>query len=359
MAHQRLKDAAEKAKIELSSTTQAQINLPFLCTPPDGGAALHLQTTLTREKLESLTQDLISRTVDIALQVMTEARVTPKQLKEVVLVGGMTRMPRIVEEVRKRFGRDPSKGVHPDEVVALGAAVQAEALTSPQSQVLLLDVTPQSLGVAIAGGYTRPLIPKNTTVPTRTSERFHTSKDLQTTVKIMVLQGEEELAKENELLGEFTLTGLREAPRGQVEIEVTFDVNAEGILSVSAVDTETGQTQSIVVSASGGLTRDELAEILKAQDDQLMAASGDPALQGKRDEVMSLVKQVESLLPQVQQAAGPDFAGEAKRKVDAALTAARAALERNTPSALTSAIDQLSRTHAVFESVLQRAGGVR
>jgi molecular chaperone DnaK len=268
-------------------------------------------------------------------------------------------MPRIAEEVRKAFAREPSKGVHPDEVVALGAAVQAEALTSPESQVLLLDVTPQSLGVAIAGGYSRRLIAKNTTVPTRASERFHTSKDLQTVVKIMVLQGEAELAQENELLGEFTLTGLREAPRGQVEIEVTFDIDAEGIVSVSAVDSETGQKQSIVVTASGGLTQGELAEILEAQSDQLLAAGADPALSAKREEVESLLRTVEGLLPEVMRVAGSDFGTEAQRKLAASAAAARNAIERGTAAALSSALEQLGRTQVVFQSVIQRAGAQR
>jgi len=357
MALQRLRDAAEKAKIELSSSVQTQLHLPFICTPPGGGAALHLQVTLTRQKLEELTQDLTTRTCEIAVQVLKEARVSLGELKEVVLVGGMTRMPRIAEEVRQRFGREPSKGVHPDEVVALGAAVQAEALTSPQSQVLLLDVTPQSLGVAIAGGYARRLIAKNTTVPTRATEKFHTSKDLQTAVKIMVLQGEAELAQENELLGEFTLTGLRQAPRGQVEIEVTFDIDSEGIVSVSAVDSETGQKQSIVVTASGGLTQDELQRILKEQDDQLLAGAPDPELSAKRVELETLLRSVEGLLPEVQRVAGSELASEAKRKLDASSAAARNALDRGTASALTSALEQLGRTHAVFQGVIQRGGG--
>ncbi|MGQ0503823.1 MAG: molecular chaperone DnaK, partial [Myxococcaceae bacterium] len=242
MALQRLKDAAEKAKIELSSVKESQVNLPFICTPPGGGAALHLQRALTREKLEELTGDLCERTLTLCEQVLGEAGVKASDLKEVILVGGMTRMPRVVESVKKFFKREPCKGVHPDEVVALGAAVQAYALTSDgeeREQVLLLDVTPQSLGVAIAGGYVRKLIPKNTTVPTSMTEIFNTSKENQTTVKIMVLQGERELAHENELLGEFILTGLRQAPRGDVEIEVTFEINSEGIVSVAARDKET------------------------------------------------------------------------------------------------------------------------
>src|SRR5450432_1668074 len=202
MALQRLKDAAERAKMELSTLPETAINLPFLYTPTGGTSALHLQASLSRAKLEELTRDLAERTVQIAEQVLGEAKVKVSELKEIILVGGMTRMPMVQSLVQRHF-KEPSKGVHPEEVVALGAAIQADALLRPDSQVLLLDVTPQSLGVAIAGGYTRRLIAKNTTVPTSVTETFHTSRDGQTTVKIMVLQGESDIAHQNELLGEF------------------------------------------------------------------------------------------------------------------------------------------------------------
>ncbi|HEX4803674.1 MAG TPA: molecular chaperone DnaK, partial [Myxococcaceae bacterium] len=292
MALQRLKDAAEKAKIELSTVNETQVNLPFICTPPGGGSALHLQRSLTREKLEELTEDLCERTISICEQVLSEAKVRPDDLKEVILVGGMTRMPRIIAKVKNYFRREPCKGVHPEEVVALGAAVQADALTQQESRVLLLDVTPQSLGVAIAGGYARKLIPKNTTVPTSTTEVFTTSKDLQTTVKIMVLQGESEIARDNELLGEFVLSGLREATRGEVEIEVTFDINSEGIVSASAKDKETGMQQSITVSASGGLTREELGEILEKQADDLIDSPENEELAQRRRELSEAMRNV-------------------------------------------------------------------
>ncbi len=201
MALQRLKDGAEKAKIELSSSKETQLNLPFISTPTGGGSALHLQKTLTRDKLDELCGDLVAKTISICEQVLEDAKVKPGDLKEMVLVGGMTRMPKVIDAVKQFFRRDPCKGVHPDEVVALGAAVQADALTSEDSDVVLLDVTPQSLGVAVAGGYVRRLIPRNTTVPTSVTEVFNTSRDEQTTVKIMVLQGENELAHQNELLG--------------------------------------------------------------------------------------------------------------------------------------------------------------
>ncbi|MFP2934015.1 molecular chaperone DnaK, partial [Pyxidicoccus sp. 3LG] len=292
MALQRLKDAAEKSKVELSSVRESQLNLPFISTPPGGGAALHLQSVLTRDKLDDLTADLAERVVGITTEVLGEAGVRPSELKEVILVGGMSRMPKIVEAVRGYFRREPCKGVHPEEVVALGAAIQAHALVEQEGELLLLDVTPQSLGVAIAGGFVRRIIPKNTTVPTSATEVFATSKDFQRVVKIMVLQGEHELAHQNELLGEFVLTGLREAPRGQVEIEVTFDINAEGIVSVSARDKETGLRQSITVTASSGLTEEELKRIIDEQRGYLMAARISEELKTKRMELDSLARDV-------------------------------------------------------------------
>jgi molecular chaperone DnaK len=357
MALQRLKDAAEKAKIELSSSKEAQVNLPFICTPPGGGTALHLQKPLTREKLEELCADLIEKCITMCDQVLAEAKVKPGDLKEMVLVGGMTRMPKVVEAVKKYFKRDPCKGVHPDEVVALGAAVQAHSLTSEESQVLLLDVTPQSLGVAIAGGYVRRLIPKNTTVPTSTTEVFNTSKDGQTTVKIMVLQGESELAHQNELLGEFILTGLREAKRGDVEIEVTFDINSEGIVSVSARDKETGQRQSITVTASGGLTEDELQKIMEEQGDYLLEAKVSEELKSKRNELDAVLKEVSGLLPQVQKLTeGSEFGIDAVAKAIKSIEVAKRSLEAGSLSTVTESVDTLNRTLNLFRGVMQRIG---
>ncbi len=358
MALQRLKDSAEKAKIELSGVREAQINLPFICTPPGGGAALHLQQTLSRSKLEELTADLTDRTLRICEQVLSEAKVRPADLKEVILVGGMTRMPKIVESVRGFFKREPCKGVHPDEVVALGAAIQANSLVADQGEVLLLDVTPQSLGVAIAGGYVRRLIPKNTTVPTSVSETFNTSKDFQTTVKIMVLQGENEMAHQNELLGEFILTGLREAPRGELEIDVTFDVNAEGILSVAARDKETGQQQSITVTASGGLTEDELKRIMDEQRDYLLEAKVTEEIRSRRTELQGTVREINELLPRVRQITqGSDFGQDVLARAEKGLQAAATAMERNDLAALSDSQDQMTRTLNLFRGVIQRMGG--
>jgi len=357
MALQRLKDAAEKAKIELSTVNETQVNLPFICTPPGGGSALHLQRSLTREKLEELTEDLCERTISICEQVLSEAKVRPDDLKEVILVGGMTRMPRIIAKVKNYFRREPCKGVHPEEVVALGAAVQADALTQQESRVLLLDVTPQSLGVAIAGGYARKLIPKNTTVPTSTTEVFTTSKDLQTTVKIMVLQGESEIARDNELLGEFVLSGLREATRGEVEIEVTFEINSEGIVSASAKDKETGIQQSITVTASGGLTREELGEILEKQADNLLDSPEDEELAQRRRELSEAMRNVRGFLPKVKAAMdGSDFARDAVHRGEQGLTKAEEVLKGKSISALVATTDQLTRTLSVFKGWLQKIG---
>jgi molecular chaperone DnaK len=356
MALQRLKDAAERAKIELSTLQETAINLPFLYTPVGGTSALHLQASLSRAKLEELTRDLAERTVQIAEQVLGEAKVTASELKEIILVGGMTRMPMVQSMVQRHF-KEPSKGVHPEEVVALGAAIQADALLRPDSQVLLLDVTPQSLGVAIAGGYTRRLIAKNTTVPTSVTETFHTSRDGQTTVKIMVLQGESDIAHQNELLGEFILSGLRLATRGEVEIDVTFDINAEGIVSVSARDRETGLQQSIIVTASGGLTDVELKEILADQEDLMLEARASSEVLLKRAALETAAKEVEALMPQVRQLTGnSEFGRDALRKADGILASSRAAAKSEDLILLADWVDQLEKTRALFVGVLERLG---
>jgi molecular chaperone DnaK len=355
MALQRLKDASEKAKIELSGSKEAQINLPFISSPAGGGAALHLQRTLTREKLEELCGDLVAKTISICERVLVEAKVKATDLKEMILVGGMTRMPKVVEAVKYFFRRDPCKGVHPDEVVALGAAVQADALTSSDSEVVLLDVTPQSLGVAVAGGYVRKLIPKNTTVPTSVTEVFNTSKEDQTTVKIMVLQGEAEVAHQNELLGEFILTGLRSARRGEVEIDVTFEINSEGIVSVSAKDRETGLQQSIQVTASGGLTEEELKRILEEQADMLLEARAGEELTAKKSELKGLMKEVETLIPELDKATqGSEFGKDAIARAKSALDGARKAFDAPVLSKVIDGIDTLTRTISLFKGVLER-----
>src|SRR5256886_7868729 len=228
---------------------------------------LHLQATLSRDQLEEMTRDLVQRCMQVCERVLGEAKVHAGQLGDVLLVGGQTRMPKIQEEVKRLFGRDPAKNLNPDEAVALGAAIQGAMLLHEEQEMLLLDVTPHSLGIAIAGGFFQKIIPKNTTVPTSAHHVFTTVKDDQTVAKITVLQGESELSPENELLGEFMLTGLRAAPRGGVDIDVIFDISADGIVSVSAIDVQTGTRQSITVTASSGLTEEEIQQAAAANQD--------------------------------------------------------------------------------------------
>ncbi|MBI2553677.1 MAG: molecular chaperone DnaK [Candidatus Rokubacteria bacterium] len=261
MALQRLKEAAEKAKCELSTTLQTEINLPFITA--DASGPKHLVLTLTRAKLESLVADLIERTLGPCRQAMQDAGVTPKDIDEVILVGGQTRMPKVQETVKVLFGKEPHKGVNPDEVVAVGAAVQAAVLTGEVKDLLLLDVTPLSLGIETLGGVLTRLIERNTTIPTKKSGIFTTAADNQTSVEVHVLQGERPMARDNRTLGKFHLVGIPPAPRGVPQIEVAFDIDANGILNVSARDTATSKQQNITITASSGLTKEEIDRMMK------------------------------------------------------------------------------------------------
>src|SRR5439155_200821 len=261
MALQRLKEAAEKAKCELSTTLQTEINLPFITA--DASGPKHLVLTLTRAKLEQLVADLIERTLGPCRQAMQDAGVAAKDIHEVILVGGQTRMPKVQETVKGLFGREPHKGVNPDEVVAVGAAVQAAVLTGEVKDLLLLDVTPLSLGIETLGGVMTTLIPRNTTIPTKKSEVFTTAADNQTSVEVHVLQGERPMARDNRTLGKFHLVGIPPAPRQIPQIEVTFDIDANGILNVAAQDKATGKQQNITITASSGLTKDEIERMVK------------------------------------------------------------------------------------------------
>ena len=353
MALQRLRDAAEKAKIELSSARETEINLPFIIST-GGSDALHLQKVLTRDKLESLTVDLVERTIRICKKTIEEAG---EPIDDIVLVGGMTRMPLVQQKVREFFGKDPLKGVHPDEVVGLGAGIQGAALIEDTQGVLLLDVTPHSLGIMIAGGLFSVLIPQNTTVPTCKSHVFTTIKDNQTSVKILVLQGESERAEENELLGEFILTGLRAAPRGVVEIEVSFDINADGIVSVSAKDLETGKQQAITVTATSGLSEDELKHMMEENREYLVDVKTSEELELQRVAVQRALMEIDKIFPRVRAVLeGSDFGLDAVRKAEGVVERARKALEGNDVTALKTSNDAVGKTLNMFKGVVQKIG---
>jgi molecular chaperone DnaK len=357
MALQRLKDAAEKAKIELSMVREVEINLPFIISS-GRNEALHLQKTLTRDEFERLTGDLVERTLQIVQQTLDDAGLQRDDVEDVILVGGMTRMPLVQASVSRHFGREPSKGVHPDEVVAIGAAIQGAALMEeslPGQRVVLLDVTPQTLGMMVAGGLMEPLIPKDTTVPTSRTKAFTTSRDNQTAVKILVMQGEGEQASQNELLGEFILTGLRRAAAGMVEIEVTFEINADGIVSVHAKDLETGKEQSITVTASSGLTRDEIAGMIDEGKQFAVERKRDEDFEARRQEAEGLIFEIERLFDQVARVVGgSDYGRDALEKAQGVIERTRAALERREAAAVREQVDALSRTLRMFKGVVAK-----
>jgi molecular chaperone DnaK len=355
MALQRLKEAAEKAKIELSSTLQTEINLPFVTA--DASGPKHLNLTLSRSKLEQLVGDLVEQTVGPCKQALADAGLSTGQVDEVVLVGGQTRMPAVGEKVRALFGKEPHKGVNPDEVVAIGAAIQAGVLRGEVKDVLLLDVTPLTLGVETLGGVMTPLIPRNTTIPTSKSETFTTATDSQPSVEVHVLQGERPMATENKSLGRFLLDGILPAPRGLPQIEVTFDIDANGILNVSAKDKGTGKEQRIVIQASSGLSKDEI-------DKMVREAEANAADDQRRREEIEVKNQADSLVYQAEKMlgeAGDRLPAELKSEAEGRVAAVRSALQSSDTAGIRRAMEDLNGTlqqlgQAVYSGAGSAAG---
>lgn len=294
MALQRLKEAAEKAKIELSSSLETEINIPFITA--DASGPKHLNLKLTRAKLEQLCADLIDRLVDPCRKAMADAGVSPSQIDDVILVGGMTRMPAVQKKVQEIFGKEPAKNVNPDEAVAIGAAIQGAVLTGEVKDILLLDVTPLSLGIETYGGVMSVLIPRNTTIPVRKSQIYTTAADNQTSVEIKVYQGERQMAADNKLLGRFELVGIPPAPRGVPQIEVTFDIDANGILEVSAKDNATGKAQSIKITAKSGLTEEEIQRMIKEAEEMAEQDKKRREFIEEKNKLDALIYDVEKLI---------------------------------------------------------------
>ncbi len=338
MALQRLKEAAEKAKIELSTTMQTEINLPFITA--DASGPKHLQMTLTRAKLEQLVDDLVQKSIGPCEQALKDAKLTQDDIDEVILVGGMTRMPAIQEAVRKFFRKEPHKGVNPDEVVALGAAIQAGVLSGEVKDVLLLDVTPLTLSIETLGHVATPLIERNTTIPTKKSQVFSTAADGQTSVEIHVLQGERPMAADNKTLGRFILDGIPPAPRGIPQIEVTFDIDADGILHVSAEDKATGREQSITITASSGLSDEEVQRMVREAEQHRQEDQQRKEEVEVRNNADSLVYQAEKVLREQ----GDQVPGDVKGEVEAQIADTRSALESGDISRIQSATTTLSET---------------
>jgi molecular chaperone DnaK len=350
MALQRLRDAAEKAKIELSTTMETDINLPFVTA--DASGPKHLVKKLTRAKLEEMVRDIIERCIGPCKAAMKDAGVEPSKIDEVVLVGGQTRMPRIQALVTELFGKEPHKGVNPDEVVAVGAAVQAGVLAGDVKDLLLLDVTPLTLAIETLGGVATPMIPRNTTIPTRKSEIFSTAADSQTSVEVHVLQGERPLARDNRTLGKFHLTGLPPAPRGVPQIEVTFDIDANGILNVNAKDLATGKDQKITITSTSGLSKEEVERMAKDADAHAAEDKERREEIEARNQLDSMVYSVERMMKE----SGDKVPESDKSEVETALAEAKKALEGTDKSAMTAAKEKLTQaSHKLAEHMYKAA----
>jgi len=352
MALQRLKEAAEKAKIELSSTNQTEINQPFISMDPNGGQPLHMVMKLTRAKLESLVSDLIKASMKPCAAALKDAGMSPGDIDEIVLVGGMTRMPRVVEEVTKFFGKEPHKGVNPDEVVAMGAAIQAGVLQGDVKDVVLLDVTPLSLGIETLGGVFTRLIDRNTTIPTKKSQIFSTAEDSQNAVTIRVFQGEREMASDNKILGQFNLENIPPAPRGMPQIEVTFDIDANGIVSVGALDKGTGKEQKITIQASGGLSDADIESMVKDAEENAEADKERRELIEAKNQAESLIHSTEKSMEEHSDKVDPTTV----EAIELAIAALKDELETENADKIKSGIQNVTEAAMKLGEAIYKAG---